>query len=862
MRPASIGSGPTPPLPMPRSLLLLALLAAVAASAQPSVPLAIDYAVDGVTSYDPAIPTPEEVLGYTIGERHTRPEEVVRYVEAVAAASPRVTMGVHGTTYEGRRLVHAIVTAPENHARLDQIQAANVRLSESPATVSDADLATMPAVLFQGYSIHGNEASGTEASLVYLYHLAAGRGPAVDDALRQTVILFVPMLNPDGRDRFVDWVNGWRGTTPTADPRDREHNEPWPQGRTNHYLFDLNRDWLPTALRESQGRMALWHAWRPQVTTDHHEMGPEATFFFQPGIPSRNNPNTPAATFDLTGQIATYHADELDRIGSLYYSEESFDDFYYGKGSTYPDINGGVGILFEQASSRALVRDTDENGPLSYAFTIRNQVATSVSTLRAVTAMREALLRHQRDFYAADKPSGAYVIGLNEHRTRGQALAQALRRSRVRIYDLARDVQADGRRYRAGEAYVIPLDQPQGRLVRAAMERTLEYADSLFYDVSAWTFPLAYGADVAEVDRASGLLGPEIEPAFDGGRFVGGRSSVAYLIRWDRYFAPRALRRLQEAGARVRLATSPFTASVGGATEAFDRGTLVVPVRQPGIEEDSVHAVVRRAVAQDYVEAFALSSGLTPTGNDLGSRAWPVLPTPRIALLAGDGTSSNDVGEVWHLLSERFGQRISLLDVAQVRGGLDAYTVLVMPNGGYGALDSIATTRLTAWVREGGVLVAAEGGARWAARAGLLQAELRPSSTDSTAWSYSQRDDAQGAQAIGGSIFEVALDPTHPLAYGYGDARARLQVRDGPLRTGPRRERRRRGRLRRRAGPQRLHLVAQPGAAAGRRGAQGRPPRPGPRGPHGLQPDVPRLLVGHGRAPPQRHLPRQHLLAR
>ncbi len=763
----------TPPPPHRLALVALLALAALAsapgASAQPAVPLALDYAVDGVTSYDAAIPTPDEVLGYTIGERHTRPEEVVRYVEAVAAASPRVAMGVHGETYEGRRLVHAIVTSPENHARLGEIQAANVRLSESPASVSDAALAAMPAVLFQGYSVHGNEASGTEAALVYLYHLAAGRGPAVEDALRQTVVLLVPMLNPDGRDRFVDWANGWRGAAPVADPQDLEHDEPWPGGRTNHYLFDLNRDWLPTELRESRGRMDLWHAWRPQVTTDHHEMGAEATFFFQPGIPSRNNPNTPAATFDLTGQIASYHADELDRIGSLYYSEESFDDFYYGKGSTYPDINGGVGILFEQASSRALVVDTDENGRLSYPFTIRNQVATSISTLRAVAAMREALLRHQRDFYAADKPAGAYVIGLDEHRTRGQALAQALRRSRVRVYDLARDLEADGRRFRAGQAYVVPLDQPQGRLVKAAMERTLAYGDSLFYDVSAWTFPLAYGATVAEVTRADGLAGAEVEPDFDGGRLVGGRARVAYLVRWDRYFAPRTLRRLQEAGVRVRLATSPFSASVGGAAEPFERGTLVVPVRQPGVAEDSVHAVVQRAVDQDHVEAFALASGLTPTGNDLGSRAWPVLTAPRVAILAGEGASSYAVGEVWYLLSERFGQPVSLLPPEAVRSGLDGYTTLVMPDGSYGSLDSVATARLAAWVRGGGVLIATEGGARWAARAGLLDAETRPSPTDSTARPYSQRDEARGAQAIGGSIFEVALDASHPLAYGYGD---------------------------------------------------------------------------------------------
>lgn len=754
---------------MRRLLPLLALLAA-AASAQPAAPLAIEYAVPGTTGYDPAVPTPEAVLGYTIGERHTRPEEVVRYLEAVAAASPRVAVGFHGETYEGRRLVHAVVTAPENHGRLAEIRAQNLRLSEAPGSVSDAELGRMPVVLYQGYSVHGNEASGTEAALVYLYHLAAGQGE-VEGYLREAVVLLDPLLNPDGRDRFVDWANGWRGAAAVADPQNREHNEAWPQGRTNHYLFDLNRDWLPTALKESQGRMAWWHSWRPQVTTDHHEMGPEATFFFQPGIPSRNNPNTPAATFELTGQIAQYHARELDRIGTLYYSEESFDDFYYGKGSTYPDVNGGVGILFEQASSRALLRETDENGLLTYAATVRNQVATSVSTLRATVALREALLRHQRDFYAADKPEGAYVIALDRRRTRGQALAQALQRSRVRVHQLARDAELGGRTVRAGEGLVIPMDQPQGLLVKAAMERTLEYGDSLFYDVSAWTFPLAYGADVAEVGRAGGLLGPAVDVAFDGGRVEGGRARTAYLVGWDRYFAPRALRRLLEAGVRVRLATSPFTASVGGAAREFGPGTLVVPVQNAGAPADSVHALVERAAAEDHVVVSALGTGLTPTGNDLGSREWPVLRAPRVALLAGEGASSYAVGEVWHLLSERFGQPVSLLDPDLLgRADLDRYSVLVMPDGSYGSVDSAATARLAAWVRGGGTLVATEGGARWAARRDLLgTVDLRPSPTDSTARPYRDRDDAHGAQTIGGSIFEVALDTSHPLGYGYDE---------------------------------------------------------------------------------------------
>lgn len=760
-----------------RSLPLLVFsVPALAAAAQPSVPLAVEYSIPGTTRYDASIPTPEEVLGLTIGERHTRPEEVVRYMEAVAEASNRVALDFHGTTYEGRRLVHAIVTHPDNHARLGAIRSSLRRLQDAPRSVTDAELTNMPAVGYFGYSVHGNEASGADAALVFLYHLAAGQGAEIEQALGETVLLLDPMLNPDGRDRFVDWANGRRGGVATADPQDAEHNESWPGGRTNHYWFDLNRDWLPSELRESRHRMALWHTWRPQLSLDWHEMGAEASYFFQPGIPSRTNPNTPAATTALTEDIATYHAEALDRIGSLYYTEESFDDFYYGKGSTYPDINGGVGILFEQAGSRAKVRETTTHGPLRYPFTVRNQLATSASSLRALVSLRERLLRHQRDFYAEalrlgeDAPS--YVIDLRKRRTRGQALAQTLRRNRIRVHRPAASFRLGNETLTADDALIVPGAQPQTRLLTAVMERTLTFTDSLFYDVSTWTFPLAYGADVTEVASLDGsTLGEALETvALDGGTLTGAAEPIAYAVRWDRYFAPRTLRRLLEAGLRVRVAQDPFEASIGtDKPVSLDRGTLVVPVHQQDLPADSVRALIAHAVEADHIEAFALPTGLTPGGNDLGSRSWPVLTEPTIGLIVGSGISSYSAGQVWHLLTERVGQVISLLDAEDLsRLDLRNYTTLIMPDGYHGALrDSARQATLTEWVRGGGTLVTLDGGARWAASAGLLDAEIRETPTDSTARPYADRSAAFGAQQIGGSIFQVALDTTHPLAYGY-----------------------------------------------------------------------------------------------
>ena len=764
------------PLQSATSVLLLTLLLAVSVHAQ-DLPLAIEMPLPGVEAYDPDVPKPEDVFGHQIGTRHTEPAQIVDYFRAVAEASDRVEVERHAITYEGRPLLHAFVTSPENHARLEAIREANLRLSKEPESVGDSALARMPAIVYMGYSVHGNEASGSEAGTLLLYHLAAGSGPAVDSVLQNTVVILDPMFNPDGRNRFTSWVNENRGTVPVNDPQDREHNEPWPGGRTNHYLFDLNRDWLPAQHPESKGRLEVFHTWRPQVLTDYHEMGSDATYFFQPGIPSRTNPNTPQRNQVLTADIGAYHAEALDRIGSLYYTEESFDDFYYGKGSTYPDVNGAVGILFEQASSRALERET-ENGVLTYPFTVRNQFATSLSTLEAVVAMRESLLRHMRQFYlnaqdfAASSDVKAYVVSLAEDRTRAQALAEVLQRHRIRVYELGQRFDAGEEAFEAGSAYVVPVDQAQARLVKAAMERTTEFQDSLFYDVSAWTLPLAFGLRYAELRQDPTIyLGEEmtdVEP--DGGEVVGGRSEYAYLLPWGRYFAPRALYELQDAGLRPRLMTEPFSATVDGAPRRFRRGTVIVPVAGTDVPADSVHALVQRIAEEDHVRFFAAESGLTPEGPDLGGQSTAALEQPRVALVVGPGTSSYNAGEVWHLLSERFRIPVSLLGTEGLGGDdLSRYNTLVMAGGSYAG---VPVEKLKTWVQGGGRLVALTSAVGWAVRNELVELEAKDDLQLDSLFRdlpYEDLEEAYGAQYIGGAIFETVADPTHPLAYGYGE---------------------------------------------------------------------------------------------
>ncbi|MEJ2005075.1 MAG: M14 family metallopeptidase [Cyclobacteriaceae bacterium] len=350
-------------------------------------------------SFNPDIPAPSEIIGHEVGEWHVTHDKLVQYMYAISMASERISIEETGRTFEGRPLLILTITSPSNHSRLEDIRSAHIKLSD-PQSEPGMAIEEMPAVVYMGFSIHGNEPSGSNASLLTAYYLAASNSEEVKTILENTVILFDPSFNPDGLQRFATWVNSRKSQVTSADPQNQEQNEPWPGGRTNHYWFDLNRDWLPAQLPESRARLKTYHSWKPNVLTDHHEMGHNSTFFFQPGIPSRNNPLTPNRTYDLTEEIARYHARALDSIGSLYYSKESYDDFYYGKGSSYPDVNGGIGILFEQAGSDGHLKES-VNGILTFPFTIRNQFNTTLSTLRAATALREDLLRHQQDFYSS-----------------------------------------------------------------------------------------------------------------------------------------------------------------------------------------------------------------------------------------------------------------------------------------------------------------------------------------------------------------------------------------------------------------------------------------------------------------------------
>ena len=407
------------------------------------------------------IPTPKEIIGHEVGEWHVSHDKLVQYMYALANASDRVTIEDRGKTFEGRPILLLTITSRNNQLNIDKILEKHKKITDYQQNIKIED---QPIIVYQGFSIHGNEASGSNASLLLAYYLAASNSDFVKNMLENSIILLDPSMNPDGLQRFAYWANTNRNVNLTSDPNDREYNEIWPGGRTNHYWFDLNRDWLPVQLPESQARIKTFNKWIPNILTDHHEMGTNATFFFQPGIPSRTHPLTPDLNQKLTKEIAKFHVESLDKIGSLYYSEESFDDFYYGKGSTYPDINGSIGILFEQASSRGHIQESD-NGILKFPFTIKNQLTTGISTLKAAVNLRIDILNYQKTFYLdaakeASKFKGESIIfGNPKDKYRTNKLAEILRRHEINIYDFNTDVKHNNKIYKKGYAYVVPKNQ-------------------------------------------------------------------------------------------------------------------------------------------------------------------------------------------------------------------------------------------------------------------------------------------------------------------------------------------------------------------------------------------------------------------
>ena len=727
------------------------------------------YFFSKATKVNPAIPEPEAFLGYKIGSQHTRHDRLLEYFRELDRLSDRVTVKSIGETFEQREQILAIFTSSANHNRVEEIRKANLAEQYSGATEN------IPLIIHLGYNVHGNEPSSSEAAMLTAYYLTAVEDPEALKWLNEMVILMDPVINPDGRDRHTHWANMHKAEPPVADPMDREHNEIWPGGRFNHYWFDLNRDWFLGTFPETRNRIRTFHEWRPYVQTDHHEMGSSSTFYFDPGKNSSNNPIVPDYLYStIYPKYGQYFADAANKIGSMYFTKEAFDKLYPGYGSSYINFYGGAGFLFEQGSSRGHVQETSTI-PITFAFTIRNQFTGSLTIIRTSLVEKASLLKLRKEFYrvandqAKKSPIKAYVFGDPNDFTRTRAFLDLLMLHEIDVFETNGPVTAEGKKFEAGKAYIVPVDQPNYIMVRSVFEKQITYIDSTFYDASTWSLIHAYGLPYVELKMpvATGKKITVLPPSSPG---IVLKSNYAYVMEATDYNVHKAIYLMQSAGIFVQTATRPFTAMIDGKPKNLGYGSLSVPVGLQRISADSIYRAVDSVSKTCGITIHGVSTGLNMGGIDLGSNYMRTLKKPEAAMIIGSGVAAPEAGEIWHLLDQRLQMPVTKLDLLTLpRVNLSRYNTLIMVSGNYTLLDKTLTDKIKAWVQEGGTLITIKTASEWAIKNGITKEKILVDSSKPTQFrfNYDEAADREGAKAMGGSIFTVDLDTTHPIGYGF-----------------------------------------------------------------------------------------------
>lgn len=727
----------------------------------------ISYFYPSSADFDPTIPTPEKFLGYPIGSHHTRHDKIIEYIKELDRLSEKISTQIIGETYEHRPQIVATITSVTNSSRLEQIRQANLKRANNPGGDDE------PLVITLGYNVHGNEPSSSEAAMLTAYYLVANQSPETKSWLDGLVILLDPNYNPDGRDRHSHWANMHKGTPNVSDPLDREHTEVWPGGRTNHYWFDLNRDWFLGIHPESRNRMRLFHEWMPYVMTDHHEMGTNSTFYFDPGKYSSNNPVVPSYLYDVVyPKFGEYFTKATESIQSLFYTKESFDKLYPGYGSSYVNFYGGAGFLFEQASSRGHIQETP-TVPLTFGFTIRNQATASLATIRASLNEKAMLLKCRRDFYntasnqAKANPVKAYVFGDKYDITRNVAFVNLLLSHKIEVYETDKDQNINNSSFSKGTSYIVPTDQMNYIMVKSVFEKDITYTDSLFYDASTWSLPHAFGIPFQEVKTAF-TKGSKISKPVEIQSPGLTENKYGYLIDFRDYNAYRTLYALQKNNVTILTAFKSFTTRINGQAMVFNHGTLFIPVQSQTKTPAELTEILKSVQADTKVKIYGVETGYSMSGIDLGSNFMRAVKMPKALMLIGFGTNSYEAGEVWHLLDQRINMPISKVDIANInRVDLNNYTAMVLVHGNY-SFDKPFEDRLKAWVNGGGTLICFKGASEWASRIGLTREKFVPADTVSAARAnYEDVQSREGAKQLGGSIFEADLDITHPLGFGF-----------------------------------------------------------------------------------------------
>lgn len=725
--------------------------------------------------------SPEQFLGYKIGTRYTPHYKIVNYVKAVAQARPdMVKVEKYGETNEGRELLLAYIASPQNLSRLEEIRQNNVSIAG--VTKSNAAVENAPAIVWLSYNVHGNETSSSEAAMLTLYTMVNPANAKSQEWLKNTVVIIDPCLNPDGRDRYVNWFNSVVGKNMNPDPQAREHNEPWPGGRSNHYNFDLNRDWVWQTQIETQQRVAKYNQWLPQVHVDFHEQGYNSPYYFAPAAEPYHEVITPWQR-EFQNIIGKNNAKYFDENGWLYFTKERFDLFYPSYGDTYPLYSGGIGMTFEQGGGPrgGLSVVTSAGDTLTLVDRINHHYTTGLSTIEAASQNSQRLISEYKKFFE-DSRAGkgntvkTYVL-TSDNASKMNSVAHLLQVNGI-SYGTVPNTGFNGYSYGTHKEeksqlkkYNIAISGQQTRsvLARVLLEPQSNLADSNTYDITAWSLPYVYNVDAYTVKENlslqpfSTIAGTKVIPP----------STYGYLIKYNSFNSAKALAQLLKQNIKVRYSEKPITYN----QKLYDRGTLIL--LQKG-NPSSLPTILTDLAANIDVEIEAVASGFMEKGPDFGSADIKAIKAPKVALLTGEQTSSLSAGEVWNLFDQQLNYPITLINAADLnRANLKNYTVLIIPDGNYRNLnDKNIADKLKQFVSGGGNLIALESAVEQMASGdwGIKLKEDTNSKKDDDKNTYSalkryeNREKDEISKGIPGAIYKVQLDNSHPLAFGYGDS--------------------------------------------------------------------------------------------
>ncbi|WP_394129209.1 M14 family metallopeptidase [Shewanella maritima] len=724
---------------------------------------------------DETITTPAKYLGYPLGEWHLRHDQINHYLQQLAEQSDRVSLDSAGKSYQQRDQLTAVITSNNNQKNLTRILA-------SRADAKTGRQQTGPLIIWLAYSIHGDEASGAHAAMALSHYLSASQDKWVKQLLNNAVVLITPVQNPDGFDRFSTWANNHKGQNIVVDPQHREHVQDWPGGRGNHFFADMNRDWLFLRHDASKGRVAFFHKWQPHMVGDFHEMWHNQSYFFQPGVPERVHPLTPESNQALTNKLAEFHRKALDDVKQVYFSEQTFDDFFYGKGSTYPDINGAIGVLFEQASARGQAQQSD-NGVVYFTTAIDNQFTTSISSLQGSLALKDELIQYQQDFYTPKKaskpkvkPRGRLINTQGDYQRRDQ-LASILQQHQISFFYLNKSMHHAGQTYSPQDSLFIPNQQSQQALLEALFDKRTDFKDATFYDISTWDFASAFALSVvnnASVEESwilekpqnwhQGSIAPKHWPY----------NSVALLIDWSQTNAAVALAQLQAKGVQVKFSSKPFSINKANSNDSINlnAGSLQIPLSQDGKTPQQVMNLVGEITYPLALPVTPVSTAHAITGIDLGSDDFITIKPVTPLVITGSGINASEAGELWYYLDRTLGLSTSMINLERLsRVNLSAYSHILLADGNYRLLSSETAKKLQEFVEQGGVIVAQKGALHALKEHSLLQASLQSKSFyqklfNTDGLQFSQKSELRAKQSIGGAIVGLKFDESHPLGFG------------------------------------------------------------------------------------------------